>query len=254
VRRSGGRFEGRVALVTGAARGQGAAVARLLAREGAAVVVGDILEEAAAAVVAEIVGSCGAGRACAARLDVGVEADWHRAMAALDRGHGGLDVLVNNAGIALGKGLERTSDAEWERVVAVNQRGPWLGMRAAVPLLKRRGGGAIVNVASIYAVVGSPASTAYHASKGALLAMTRGAAVELAQHGVRVNCVLPGAIDTAMLADIRPERLRELTARTPMERIGRAEEVASAVAFLASDEASFITGAALPVDGGYLAV
>lgn len=252
--RGGGRFQGRVALVTGGAGGQGAAVARLLAREGAAVVIGDIQESAAAGVVTGILDS-GAGRqAHATRLDVGLEADWDRVMAVLRQEHGGLDVLVNNAGIALGKGLERTSEAEWDRVVAVNQRGPWLGMRAALPLLKIRGGGAIVNVASIYAVVGSPASTAYHASKGAVLAMTRGAAVELAPHGIRVNCVLPGAIDTAMLGDIRPERLRALTDRTPMRRIGQAAEVAAAVAFLASNEASFITGAALPVDGGYLAV
>jgi 3alpha(or 20beta)-hydroxysteroid dehydrogenase len=135
----------------------------------------------------------------------------------------------------------------------VNQKGAWLGIRAAVPALRSRGGGAIVNTGSIYGVIGSVSSTAYHASKGAIRAMTRQAAVELAPLGIRVNCILPGVIDTPMLADIRGDWLKALLLRTPLRRTGRPEEVAQAVLFLASDEASFITGAELAVDGGFTA-
>lgn len=243
-----GRMAGKVALITGAARGQGAAAARLFAAEGARVVLGDVLDTEGAEIAAGLAG------ARYQHLDVTADADWEAAVAAAERGFGGLDVLVNNAGLTRARGVEQTRDEDWDRVIAVDQTGAWRGMRAALPALRRRGGGAIVNVASIYGLVGSRSSTAYHAAKGALLAMTRQAAAEYAAQGLRVNAVLPGVIDTAMLADIRDDWLRALVARTPMGRLGRPEEVAAAMLFLASDEASYITGALLAVDGGYTAV
>lgn len=246
-----GRLAGKVALITGGSRGQGAAAARLFSAEGAAVVVADVLEAEGEQVAAEV--QAAGGRARFVRLDVAVDADWRHAVETAERELGGLDVLVNNAGVTRAKGVERTSEQEWEHVVGINEKGAWLGMRAALPAFRRRGGGAIVNTSSIYGVVGTASSTAYHASKGAVRALTKQAAVELAAEHVRVNCVLPGVIDTPMLADIREDWLRELLARTPAGRAGRPEEVAQAVLFLASDEASYITGAELAVDGGYTA-
>ena len=246
------RLAGKVALISGGARGQGAAAARLFVSEGARVVIGDVLDEVGRQTAAELcVGADGA--ACSVHLDVTRTDDWERALAAATERYGGLDILVNNAGVTRARGLEKTSEEEWDHVVGVNQKGAWLGTRAVVPALRKRGGGAIVNTGSIYGVIGSVSSTAYHASKGAIRAMTRQAAVELAPLGIRVNCVVPGVIDTPMLADIREAWLQALLLRTPLRRAGRPEEVAKAVLFLASDEASFITGAEIAVDGGFTA-
>lgn len=243
------RLEGKAALITGGARGQGAAAARIFSNEGAAVVVADVLDDEGTILAAQL-----GGRSCYQHLDVRNQSEWEAAVGEAEARFGRLDILVNNAGITRAKGVEQTSEEEWESINAVNLKGAWLGMRAAAPAMRRAGGGAIVNVASVYGLVGSGSSTAYHASKGGLLALTRTAAAELAPVGIRVNAVLPGVIDTPMLADIRPTWLQKLLDHTPLGRIGQPEEVATAVLYLASDEAAYITGALLPVDGGYTAV
>ncbi|MFZ0216274.1 MAG: SDR family oxidoreductase, partial [Candidatus Dormiibacterota bacterium] len=212
------------------------------------VLLADVLDAEGEAVAAELV--AGRARARYQHLDVAVADQWASAIAIVEASFGTLDVLVNNAGVTRAKGIERTSEAEWDEVVGINQKGVWLGMRAGVPLLARRGG-AIVNVSSIYGKLGTTSSTAYHGSKGAVRALTKQAAVELAPRSIRVNCVLPGVIATPMLADIREDWLAGLMAHTPLGRPGEAAEVANAVVFLASPEASYITGAELTVDGGY---
>jgi cyclopentanol dehydrogenase len=245
------RLAGKVALISGAARGQGAAEARLFAREGAAVVLGDVLVELGEQVAREISGA--GGRAVFVPLDVSREADWTAAVELAERSFGRLDVLVNNAGILGRPGILATTIEQWERVVAVNQTGPFLGMRAAIPAMRRAGGGSIVNISSALAEVGYGESASYTAAKGALTALTRTVAVELAHEGIRVNVVHPGVIDTPMVDDAMGDdeaaRAAQLES-APMRRAGRAEEVAAAVLYLASDEASFVIGATVPVDGG----
>jgi 3alpha(or 20beta)-hydroxysteroid dehydrogenase len=170
-----------------------------------------------------------------------------------EREFGRLDILVNNAAILGRAGIVDTSLELWEHVIAVNQTGPFLGMRAAIPALRRAGGGSIVNISSALAIVGYGESASYTASKGALTALTRTVAVELAREHIRVNVVHPGVIDTPMVDDgvgRSPESLRAQAAVAPLGRIGRPREMAAAVLYLASDEASFVTGASLAVDGG----
>jgi len=248
-----GRLDGKVALISGGARGMGAAEAEIFAREGAAVVLGDILE-AELKETAERVRSSG-GRALSLRLDVTREADWESIVATAESEFGRLDILVNNAGIVHNGGVEDTTLDEWNRVVAVNQTGVWLGMRAAIPAMRRSGGGAIVNISSIFGIVGSAGTAAYHGTKGAVRLLTKQAAVEYALQGIRVNSVHPGMIDTPMLrSGIDNPKFKDNPAMSwPMKRVGRREEIANGVLFLVSDEASFITGAELVIDGGYTA-
>ncbi|HUJ64582.1 MAG TPA: glucose 1-dehydrogenase [Acidimicrobiales bacterium] len=245
------RLDGKVALITGAARGQGEAEARLFAGEGASVAICDVREEEGRAVAAEL-----GGRACFHRLDVTRPDEWDGAVAAVLHRFGSLQVLVNNAGIGAVGTLDGMPLEEHARIVDVNLNGVYYGMRAAKAALAATGNGSIVNVSSIDGLAGVLGMTSYVASKFAVTGMTRSAAIELGPLGVRVNSIHPGVIDTPMLggpdSPVRP-RLQRLMERQPIRRMGRPEEVAFLALFLASDESSYITGAAIPVDGGHLA-
>jgi cyclopentanol dehydrogenase len=245
------RLKDKVALISGGGRGIGAAVARLFAQEGAAIVLGQRSEQEGRT-TAESIRYHG-GRAVYVRLDVTREEDWQAAVGTAVATFGRLDILVNDAGINNMKGVEDLSPAEWDQVIAVNQAGVWLGMKSAVSALRRGGGGAIVNVASISALVGSSQMFAYQASKGAVRAMTRAAAIQYAREGIRVNAVFPGFVGTAMPGGTDEELVRKIAEEIPIGRIARPEEVAAGVLFLASDEASYVTGAELVVDGGFTA-
>ncbi|MEU6379403.1 glucose 1-dehydrogenase [Streptomyces sp. NPDC046909] len=246
------RLASRVALVTGAARGQGEAIARLFVAEGAQVLLGDVLEEPGEKLAAEL-----GVAARFVRLDVTDEGQWRRAVEVATGTFGRLDALVNNAGILHMGSVSDTTAAQFRRVVEVNQVGVFLGMKAAAPAIAAAGGGTIVNSASINAFVGVAGTVAYSASKWAVRGMTRTAALELGPRGIRVNAVAPGSVATAMIApdgiEAMPEEAKAAFAKLPLGRVGRPEEIARAVLFLTSDESSYCTGAEFVVDGGSLA-
>jgi cyclopentanol dehydrogenase len=248
------RLKGKVALISGAGRGQGAAEARMFASEGAMLGLGDILDRETQAVADEVNRRAGRRVAIPFHLDVTRAADWRAAVDACTREFGGLDILVNNAGILNTKGILETSEEEWDAIINVNQKGVWLGMKAAAPAMVKRGGGSIINISSIYGMIGSGGSSAYHASKGAVRVLTKAAAVEFAPHKIRVNSVHPGVIKTPMVDIFAEKDLEAIAALAPMKRAARPEEVGAVVLFLATDEASFVTGAEYTVDGGYTAV
>jgi NAD(P)-dependent dehydrogenase (short-subunit alcohol dehydrogenase family) len=238
------RLEGRVAIVTGAARGQGASHAERLAREGARVVGVDVLDEAGEETAARLRGD---GLDVAYRhLDVTDPAGWKALVAGCER----LDVLVNNAGIIHVAPLLEESLEDWNRLLAVNATGTLLGMQAAIPAMRAAGGGSIVNVASIFGVTGSEGYVAYTASKAAIVAMTKTAALEHAADRIRVNAICPGGVSTPMNEN-EPEG--GVVPLTPLGRRAHVSEISGAVAYLASDDASFVTGTELVIDGGYLA-
>ena len=242
------RLQGKVALITGAASGIGAAHARLFAANGAKVLLCDVQQELGQSVAKEIRDSGGSAEFFS--LDVADAAAWADAVARAVAIFGSLTTLVNVAGIASSAGLEKETEDGWNRVIAINQKGVWFGMKAAMPELLKTGNGAIVNIASMLAIVGSPSAFAYQASKGALRQMTKSVALEYASRGVRANTVCPGVIETPMLAG-GSEKIREFQIQaTPMRRLGRPEEIAYCSLFLCSDEASYITAGDFIVDGG----
>ena len=248
------RLEGKVAIVTGAARGMGAEEARMFAREGAKVAVADISEDEAQAVVAEILEA--GGEAVFLRLDVASEENWAAAVASVVARYGGVDILVNNAGVDGAHEPHLLDTEPWDEVMAVNARGVFLGMKTVIPEMRKAGGGSIINVSSISGFVGMEGThMGYNASKAAVRIMTKSAAVQNAKQGVRVNSVHPGIMPPMQRTVRTPERVEYLvTEKIPMGRIGRVEEVAYGVLFLASDEASYVTGTELVIDGGYLAI
>ena len=244
------RLEGKVALISGAARGMGAAEARLFAKEGAKVVMGDVLEAEGKQVEAEIIET--GGEALFISMDVAKEDDWQRTIDATVARFGKLNVLVNNAGIVDRSSLEETSAETWDRVMDVNAKGVFLGTKMVIPEMRKAGGGSIINISSISGMV-SVGYPAYNASKGAVRVFTKNVAVEYAKENIRVNSIHPGAIWTPMSL-YNSTRIREERARTiPMGRVGEPEEVAYGVLFLASDESSYMTGSELVIDGGVTA-
>ncbi|MET9923494.1 MULTISPECIES: SDR family NAD(P)-dependent oxidoreductase [unclassified Streptomyces] len=255
-----GKLDGRVVLVTGAARGQGEQEARLFAAEGARVVVADVLAEQGEALAQEL----GAETARFVRLDVGSEEGWAEAVGVARDAFGKIDGLVNNAGILRFNELVNTPLAEFEQVVRVNMTGAFLGIRAVAPEIEAAGGGTIVNTSSYTGLTGMPLVGAYAATKHAVLGLTKVAAMELAGKGVRVNAICPGAIDTAMSNPALPDPDADLSTSdaaldayyrklVPMGRIGRPEEVAALALFLTGEDSSYITGQPFVIDGGWLA-
>jgi cyclopentanol dehydrogenase len=248
------RLKGKVALISGGARGQGAAETRMFVNEGARVVIGDVLDGEARTLADEVNRAAGSRVSLPIHLDVTRAADWRAAVDACESEFGGLDILVNNAGILNTKGISDTSEEEWDAIINVNQKGVWLGTKIAAPAMKKRGSGSIVNISSIYGLIGSGGSAAYHASKGAVRLLTKTAAVEFAPFNIRVNSVHPGVIKTPMVDIFDDKELDAIAMLAPLKRAARPEEVGYVVLFLATDEASFVTGAEYVVDGGYTAV
>jgi NAD(P)-dependent dehydrogenase (short-subunit alcohol dehydrogenase family) len=248
------RLQGKIALISGGARGMGAVEARLFAKEGAKVTIGDVLEDEGRKLEAEI--NATGGEALFVRLDVTHEADWQKAVEATVNRFGMLDILVNNAGIS-GRGrVEDTAVEEWDRVMDVNAKGVFLGTKVAIPAMRQRGGGSIINISSQLGLVGTDhSSPQYQASKGAVRLLTKATAIQYAKEGIRANSVHPGPIVTPMTEAARadPERYQLMISRVPLGCYGQPEDVAYGVLYLASDEARWVTGSELVIDGGWTA-
>lgn len=246
------RVEGKVTIITGAARGQGASHARLFAAEGSKILMTDVIDDAGEKVAADLRKT---GHDVIYRhMDVTSEADWIAAVGEAESRWGYVNILLNNAGIV---GSMKAADVEsldaWNTMTAINQQGVFLGIKHVVPAMRRAGGGSIVNTCSINGSVGSPGAFSYQASKGAVLMMTRAAALEYVKDNIRVNSISPGLVMTPMAEEEGEESNRAFAAATPMGRGARPEEISACVLFLASDEASYVTGADLLADGGYTA-
>lgn len=250
-----GRLDGKVAVITGAASGMGRATARRFAAEGAALVLADVDAAGGETVRDEIRGQGFKGLFI--RTDVSRRDDVAAMIGAALREFGSIDVLFNNAGIEGESGrLAESSDENWDRVLAVNLKSVFLGMREAIPHMVERGGGSIINTASVAGLVGWFGAAAYSAAKGGVVQLTRTAALEYARANVRVNAICPGVIHTGMVDRITggaPEAIERLKSSQPLPRVGQPEDIANMALYLASDESSFVTGAAFPVDGAYTA-
>ena len=249
-----GRLDGKVALISGGARGQGEAEARLFIQEGAKVVLGDILDDVGKQVEADL--QSAGGEATYVHLDVTNEASWREAVATAERVYGKLDILVNNAGILNRKSIEETTEDDLDLILAVNVKGVFLGTKHAIPAMRRAGGGSIINISSIAGLVGNRnGSPSYTATKGGVRLFTKATAVQHAGDHIRCNSVHPGPIETLMIQDSLddPAQLEERLQRIPMRRIGTVTDVAYGVLYLASDESSFVTGSELVIDGGVTA-
>ena len=250
-----GRLDGKVAFISGGARGMGAEEARLFAQQGAKVAIGDIIEEDGRKVEAEI--NAAGGECLFVRLDVTSEANWQDAIAATVSRFGALHILVNNAGIGgVGGLVEDTSVEDWDRVMDINGKGVFLGTKAAIPEMQKAGGGSIINISSQLGIVATDnSSPQYHASKGAVRILTKSTAIQFAPDGIRANSVHPGPVNTAMTERRRedPEAFAVMRSRIPLGRFAEPIEIANAVLYLASDESSFVTGSEVVVDGGWVA-
>ena len=245
------RLEGKVALISGGARGQGAVEAQMFAAEGAKIVIGDILDDAGRQTEAQL---RELGYECTyVHLDVTSETDWNAAVQTAVAAYGKLDILLNNAGILIRKNIEDTTEADWDRIFAVNAKGVFLGTKAALPALRASGGGSIINISSTAGLVGSPnGSASYTATKGAVRLFTKSTAIQHAREGIRCNSIHPGPIQTDMIADTLndPDNMALRMQRLPLGRVGQPSEIAYGAIYLASDESSFVTGAELVIDGG----
>ena len=249
------RLQGKVAIITGGARGQGEAEARMFAREGAKVVFGDVLDDEGRQVEAEI--AAAGGEAVYVRLDVTDENAWREAVGTAVSRFGKVDILVNNAGIASWNAGDDASVAEWDRLMEVNAKGVFLGTQAVIPAMRAAGGGSIVNISSISGMVGQTnIHPGYNASKGAVRILTKSTAVQHAAEGIRCNSIHPGPVKTPMTERSwsDPEWLKATERRTPLGRYAEPDEIAYGVLFLASDESSFMTGSEVVIDGGMTAL
>jgi NAD(P)-dependent dehydrogenase (short-subunit alcohol dehydrogenase family) len=244
-----GRLDGKVALISGGARGQGATEAKLFTREGAKVVFGDILDDEGKKVEAEI--RAAGGDAIYVHLDVTNEDSWRAAVDTAVRTYGKLNVLVNNAGIYIRKRIEETTEDDLDQILAVNVKGVFLGTKQAIPAMRRAGGGSIINISSTAGLVGNPrGSPIYTATKGAVRLFTKATAVQHAQDNIRCNSVHPGPIETVMLQEAAGGLFEEYRRRVPLGRFGTTEDIAYGVLYLASDESAYVTGSELVIDGG----
>lgn len=245
------RLAGKVALISGGASGLGEAQAKLYVREGARVMIGDLQAELGAHVVEAIMAEGGEARFT--RLDVTSLQSWRDAVAEAVAAFGKLTTLVNNAGIFHPGGVVDETEEGWARMISVNQTGVFYGMKAAAPELLKAGNAAIVNISSLYGLIGSPDALSYHASKAAVRVMSKGTALEFARQGIRVNTIFPGQIRTPILGDITPEQDAAIKAAIPMGVVGDPMDIAYGSLYLASDEARYVSGAELWIDGGWYA-
>lgn len=247
------RLEGKVALITGGAKGIGEKTAKLFSEHGSTVIVSDFLSKQGNKVVKDIINN--GGKAEFFELDASIESQWIELVESIKLKFGNIDILVNNAGIVDPTGLLDTNDTIWNKVMDINAKGVFLGMKHVVPTMAEKQSGSIVNISSMWGIVGAGADLAYQASKGAVRSMSKSAATEYANKGIRVNSVHPGIIATDMVIKDTPMAIRQkIVANTPMGREGKTEEVANLILFLASEDASCITGAEFLVDGGFTAL